>query len=443
MKKFLSFLLLLCLAFSLAACAETTNGGTGDNASDGTSTRQTDSGTQSASVPDPVPVNQQQPVFVTPTATATPTVYLAGDSTVKTYADNQYIAGWGQYLSAFLGERVTVVNKSEGGRSSRSFINEGRLYDYTNDPYSHRKYTSYVSIESEIKAGDYLLIQFGHNDDETGGNKFDNYLDRRVPLGTADANGVFPTTVPQFKVSTLGLPKDYEDYLNTQASPESKIQSALNVIKAYGDYYYSFDCGGTYKGYLKLYIDFARSKGATPILCTPVARVKYNSAGEIIGGAGRHGENFAYVQAVRQLAEEEDCLLIDTFAATKTMLETVGKDYGNYLMALKPNGLTGEWPSGYDTAFTAYSGGDKSQVTGVEGTHYNKYGAYLTAAYVAESLLKLSQADDQTKYGESVTFGDAVLTMPTTFIYPSNLIPYDNVLRLNQLFTEVTVSNRK
>ena len=54
------------------------------------------------------------------------TIYLAGDSTVKTYENEQYIAGWGQYLDLFLGDDVKVVNAAQGGRSSRSFINEGR-----------------------------------------------------------------------------------------------------------------------------------------------------------------------------------------------------------------------------------------------------------------------------------------------------------------------------
>lgn len=78
-----------------------------------------------------------------------PTVYLASDSTVQTY-DSYYKpqAGWGQMLNKFFTGDVNIDNKAIGGRSSRSFISEGRL----------------DVILSEIKPGDYLLLQWGHND---------------------------------------------------------------------------------------------------------------------------------------------------------------------------------------------------------------------------------------------------------------------------------------
>ncbi|SFC84480.1 Lysophospholipase L1 [Streptomyces aidingensis] len=78
-----------------------------------------------------------------------PTVYLAGDSTVQTY-DPYWVpqAGWGQMLDRFFSEEVTVANHAIGGRSSRSFIEEGRL----------------DAILERIQPGDYLFVQFGHND---------------------------------------------------------------------------------------------------------------------------------------------------------------------------------------------------------------------------------------------------------------------------------------
>ncbi|WP_074433086.1 rhamnogalacturonan lyase family protein [Neobacillus dielmonensis] len=78
-----------------------------------------------------------------------PTVYIAGDSTVQTYdAYWQPQAGWGQMISRFFSSDITFKNQSIGGRSTKSFINEGRL----------------DAILNEIKPGDYFLIQFGHND---------------------------------------------------------------------------------------------------------------------------------------------------------------------------------------------------------------------------------------------------------------------------------------
>ncbi|MEO3752997.1 rhamnogalacturonan acetylesterase [Streptomyces sp. B6B3] len=78
-----------------------------------------------------------------------PTVYIASDSTAQTYnASYAPQAGWGQMLDRFFDDTVTVANHAIGGRSSRSFIEEGRL----------------DTILNEIQPGDYLFVQFGHND---------------------------------------------------------------------------------------------------------------------------------------------------------------------------------------------------------------------------------------------------------------------------------------
>lgn len=78
-------------------------------------------------------------------------IYIAGDSTACDYNDTSFPqAGWGQMLgNYFNSENVTVSNHAVGGRSSKSFIDEGRL----------------DVILSQIKKGDFLLIQFAHNDD--------------------------------------------------------------------------------------------------------------------------------------------------------------------------------------------------------------------------------------------------------------------------------------
>ena len=350
----------------------------------------------------------------------TPVVFLAGDSTVKTYEDNQYIGGWGQFLDLFLGDDVIVKNAAHGGRSSRSFINEGRLYDIPGSSFTFSQ-NGGKSIGDEIRAGDYLFIQFGHNDDASKLSNYSTIYDRMVPLGEPDENGIYPV-IPAEKQPTTFLPTEYTD-----KASDSEEANALQTIAKYGSEYYAYG-SGTYKWYLKQYIDFARENGAIPVLVTPVARVKFNSSGEIIGGAGLHGENFAYVQAVRQLAEEEDCLLIDLFADSKLLLETATSTYANYLMALKPNELTGNWPAGYDAAY----GNVEAGYTGIEATHYNKYGAYLQAAFVAKHIL----ADP-----ESFSFADKVLTTPESFIDPSNLIGRNTVSAMEALLKEIKVTN--
>jgi len=77
------------------------------------------------------------------------TVYVAGDSTVQTYANSSiHQAGWGQFFDSYFVTQVTVDNRAIGGRTSRRFIEEGRL----------------TTILSAARAGDYLFVQFGTND---------------------------------------------------------------------------------------------------------------------------------------------------------------------------------------------------------------------------------------------------------------------------------------
>ncbi len=76
------------------------------------------------------------------------TIFVCGDSTAATYAPERApITGWGQVLEEFLPD-VRIVSKAMGGRSTKSFLADGRL----------------VAIEKEMQPGDVLLIQFTHND---------------------------------------------------------------------------------------------------------------------------------------------------------------------------------------------------------------------------------------------------------------------------------------
>lgn len=362
----------------------------------------------------------------------TPTIYLAGDSTVQAYADGQYIAGWGQYFDMFLDDSVNVINCARGGRSSRSFINEDRLFTNTDGSKYSFSENGGKSIEECIKEGDYLFVQFGHNDDATKG--YQTMPDRMVPLGTPDANGIYPTTAPSEKKPTSFLPKEY-----TSQASASEQSSQLSEIKKYGNDYYAYG-DGTFKWYLKQYIDLARAKGAIPVLMTPVARRSFNSDGTLKSGPGLYGDDFAYVKAVRQLAEEENCLLIDNFDYTKETLETITPAFADFLLALVPNALTGVWPSGYDNA---YNNPDEG-FTGMENTHYNKYGAYLTAAYVADSIIKSNESGIIKGNGnvqEYYNFGSKVLTAPNGYIDPSNRISISKVAELEGMFDKVNPTN--
>jgi lysophospholipase L1-like esterase len=87
-------------------------------------------------------------VGIAPTPAA-PTIFLAGDSTV-TDQPFEPAAGWGQMLPRFLRADVAVANHAESGETLKSFLSELRL----------------AKILSQMKAGDVLFIQFGHNDEK-------------------------------------------------------------------------------------------------------------------------------------------------------------------------------------------------------------------------------------------------------------------------------------
>lgn len=132
------------------------------------------------------------------------TVYLAGDSTVMSYPPERAPQmGWGQIIGEYFSQAVTIENNAKGGRSSKSFINEGRL----------------KAILDKIQPGDYLLIQFGHNDEKS-----------------------------------------------VKDDPERKIYTEPHA---------------EYKQYLKQYIAGAREHQAIPVLVTPVERRRFGSDGKI------------------------------------------------------------------------------------------------------------------------------------------------------------------
>jgi lysophospholipase L1-like esterase len=86
------------------------------------------------------------------------TVHMAGDSTMSIKDPKDYPeTGWGVPFATFFNERVRVVNYAQNGRSTRTFIEEGRWHN----------------LISSVRAGDYVIIQFGHNDESE--KKVDRY----------------------------------------------------------------------------------------------------------------------------------------------------------------------------------------------------------------------------------------------------------------------------
>jgi lysophospholipase L1-like esterase len=91
-------------------------------------------------------------------------VYLIGDSTMCLYEPSRApLTGWGMPFAQFFdSSSVVIENDAKGGRSTRTFLRENR----------------WSPIVANLKAGDYVLIQFGHNDEA----KEEKYKDRYTPL---------------------------------------------------------------------------------------------------------------------------------------------------------------------------------------------------------------------------------------------------------------------
>lgn len=152
------------------------------------------------------------------------TIYIAGDSTVVDQ-DKEPWAAWGQMLPVFFGPKVAIANHAESGETIRSFVGEDRL----------------DKVLSTIQRGDYLFIQFGHNDQKPGWGyvpaftDFENYLHRYIR--EAHKRGAFPVLVTPMNrrrfdaqghiVPTLG---DYPAAMRRVAAEEKVPLIDLNAM---------------------------------------------------------------------------------------------------------------------------------------------------------------------------------------------------------------------
>jgi lysophospholipase L1-like esterase len=158
------------------------------------------------------------------------TIYLAGDSTMQAYNESETpMRGWGQYLDRFFDEDVKVVNRAIGGRSTRTFINEERWQGIVND----------------LQKGDWVFIQFGHNDNSskperhTTPEDYRNNLRRFVSEVCAKkANPVLLTSITmrrfneEGKINTAIGP--YPD-ITREVAAEMKVP-IIDLNKKTGDY---------------------------------------------------------------------------------------------------------------------------------------------------------------------------------------------------------------
>ncbi len=144
-----------------------------------------------------------------------PTLYLIGDSTVRNSSDkgDGGMWGWGHFIDAhFDTTRLRIENHAIGGRSSRTFLTEGR----------------WDKIRTRLKPGDFVMMQFGHND---GGAIND----------TTRARGTI-----------RGIGEETEEI-------DNRLTKQHEVVHSYG-------------WYMRKYVADTKAKGATPIVLSLVPR---------------------------------------------------------------------------------------------------------------------------------------------------------------------------
>lgn len=293
MKKSVSliFAFVLIFAMLLSACAKTPPASTADSTPASKPTIPTRAPTQPSAQPtepttqptDPItnpsePTTKPSEPVTQPTEPTDPTaqpteptqpdipmelpdtnLYLVGDSTVCSFADAYFYPryGYGTQIGNFLTEKVTVHNLALSGRSSKSFLAEA----------------NYQTLKDNLKAGDYLIIAFGHNDEKSDD-----------AARFTDAS------------------KDYTD-------PSS-----------FGYHLYEY------------YIKLAQDAGATPILCTPIVRAA--SDNDYSENEGHNTATGDYRQAILDLGAAVNVPVVDLTAITRAQYEAIGFEQAIYYHAI-------------------------------------------------------------------------------------------------------------
>jgi len=187
-------------------------------------------------------------------------IYVVGDSTVCDYSvspqkmDNRYINryGYGTQLYNYLNleNANQVVNLAISGRSSLSYITDESGY--------------YNRIKSEITAGDYLIVGFGHNDSKS--DSPDRFTDAR---GTYD----------------------------TEKAESGSPSFSYNLYKNY--------------------VQMAEEKGATAIICTPI--VRYDKNNTYTGSVVHNTDTGDYAEAIRVMGKATGTTVVDLTELTKKL----------------------------------------------------------------------------------------------------------------------------
>lgn len=187
-----------------------------------------------------------------------PTLYIIGDSTVRN--TNRPQCGWGEMIGELLDTtKISISNQAMAGRSTRTFIKEKR----------------WEKVLSTLKKGDYVIMQFGHNEGSKPDTSRAGY--RGVLRGTGD--------------ETVSL--TWKD-------------SSVEVVHTYG-------------WYLRKFIREAKEKGATPIVCSMIPRNQWTD-----GKVRLADKDFG--KWAKEIAESEGVAFVDLNAITAEKYNAIGPD---------------------------------------------------------------------------------------------------------------------
>lgn len=201
---------------------------------------------------------------------ALPTLFIVGDSTAR----NQANLGWGDHFAHYFDtSKINIANRAMAGRSSRSYYNEGR----------------WANVLAEMKPGDFVLIQMGHNDGGTVNPETDTKA-RASIKGIGDETVQYP------------LPK-----LFTTGPLAGQTTETIH----------------TYGWYIRKYIADTRAKKATPILLTLTIRnIWINDA----DGKLNIERDMGFRDYEYQLASQEQVPIIDMATVEADRLDDLGQE---------------------------------------------------------------------------------------------------------------------
>ena len=290
--------------------------------------------------------NVKLDVTLKPWSSAKTRIFVVGDSTSSNYpASVAPRTGWGEVLQRFVkpDADARVVNLAQSGRSSRSFITEGW----------------FKVLADHLSAGDYVLVQWGHNDEKCD--------------VTGSLDWVNRCTYPN---SAAGKPQ--------VAKTLDKLPAGTTAADL------------SFQRSLEKYVQLARSKGATPVLITPVTRINQDSAvtGYVEGRfpitASTHITTKGdfpgnYTKTVLDTAAAGNVAAVDLDARSIAFFNGVGVGTGG------PNAVGG-WRDYYLAVSdaTRYPFYATAAVTGhvynADRTHFQETGAFKVASLVVEGL---------------------------------------------------------